>query len=310
MLRAGIKFISKPSIRRFSSTAVNVLSKTMEQLKQESQQKGLDKQPEIERLAQFRNQMQQLTDSMVQLNQTLTNKSQPVLTMSQFQSNIESLNLFARNNPDLSERIKANMQNLLVGINSVYVENINNHYFDQNVQAIQEVAWRINAIIYEVEPSRHQEAVLTSYGEQLREKLGAEAFLKAMQLINNQLIEESSYEPMTRGTLDHSMAFDLPIYLNPEQTYVVEKEACISDPGVYDTSFFCKEAQLAFFNQLVNDDKLSDLTVHQLDNFRRYIEARDEVLVDPKHITETSKPQALFYAQNKVDNYQNSEFVL
>lgn len=282
--------------RRYSSVVTSTLSKTINQ----AQKIEGSTHPELVKLETFKNNLDKLNESMYRQNSLLTGKDVQTLSLGQVQQSFALLDQFVRKNPYFKTQIQSDFNDILIGASPVSVKNSND--LSYQIKTAQKFIEKIDDLIYEELPSRYDSGVLTDYGRRILEKLGDEQFLKAMQLVNDQFKEETSFTSMTKAKIDKETIFNLPIYWDQDQTYVKEFFANKNQIPQGDL-YHCTQAQLALFDILEKDGHFDDISNAEIKTFKDYIIGKDEYLVHPNHIQKSNQnPLDLFHQEGNKES--------
>lgn len=297
--------VTRQHAKRNFTSLVNIISQSIQQISHSNP----NDTNAITHLQEFRENIQASTSAMIRLNQMLYETQKPILTLSQIRSNLSLMQHFSETYPSIGETIKANMKHTLIGFQPISVEETSSkesHFLPSYITTLQKFNKLVNNLIFEELPSRHSNGILTLYGRELQQKMGYTSFLKAMNLFNNQLIQESDYTPMTEISLDNPVTLNLPFYWCKDKTFVIEQMVLKTEISNPDEILFCKMDQLKLIEKLQNDGKLSNLTGNELKVFKSFINSRNDILVHPKYLKKNAqKSDYLFYKTSLEENHND-----
>ncbi|WP_119344866.1 hypothetical protein [Facilibium subflavum] len=233
------------------------------------------------RLEEFTKKYCDMIKSQDEMNQMLTKKD-GIFTGDEIRMNLQKVETFVNQNDQLKALAKGVIDDLLYRTNKVYLPDVDSKHKEPHKaqNTTRKILNDIEEIIYEQKPGKNTPGKLTDYGKLLQEKFASEGFDKALQLLDNQLAENTGFRPVTDAHLNSSPPGSfISTWGDPKTTYVMELEAYKTDLK-QDEMIFCKNAQLKLIDQLIQDGKLNEYKPEDIGNsIVRYINRQDEVLV-------------------------------
>ncbi|MCF6766508.1 hypothetical protein L3V82_12065 [Thiotrichales bacterium 19S3-7] len=275
----------KLSIKR-QFTTVNIIDSVI------TNNPKLLKSTTSETLIQFRKLMKNKTLNDVRMNQFLTGSKESLVTAEQVKSYFLAIDLFLEINPSLKGYFDIEVENLLYRggqvnqwLNMEFRHKENHKSQNPTKKAIN----LLNESLFDELPSSNNPSgTLSTYGKTVREEMGEDSFLRATQLLTNQLAEDLGYNPTTDAHLTKPLGAYASTWKCPSRAYFIEMQADKSDIPTSE-QIHCMEDQLQLVEIAYRDGKFNSMQFDEITSgILRYIKRQDEVLVSPSHLRKSS----------------------
>ncbi|MCF6766507.1 hypothetical protein L3V82_12060 [Thiotrichales bacterium 19S3-7] len=258
-------------------------------------------------LVEFRSHMKSKTLNDVDINQFLTGSNENLVTAEQMKASFRFLERFVDNYPEYEAFFSVEMEKVLyrgsplqnwLTIDTRHDEQYKCH--NSTKKAIK----LLSKALFKIVPTKTDLGVLTDYGEQVKAIMGEASFLKATQLLTNQLANFTGFNPTTDAHLKKPLGAYASTWKCPSKAYFIEMQADKTKiPS--NSQVNCINDQLQLLEIAKRDGVFRTISESDFENgIKRYVKRQDEVLIPPSHLEESS---SVFYrAQTRRHSSTNS----